>query len=384
MLGISTVVVHRSLAAKSWNNQMPQKLEKLEEEAKYENDYNDVPPSDIVAFNELRSCADLVRMHREGILQIAPEFQRDFVWQGTDQTRFIDSLIKQLPIPSMCFAMDYKLQQWMVIDGLQRISTIVKFLDGGDWRLSTLDDIDPNIAGKTAAAIKSARGDLHRYYTRVENQTLPINVLRCDFSKKDHLEYLFTIFHRLNTGGMKLNNQEIRNCIFGGSFNQLLHGLDDFPPWRRLNKMKQGNQYRYTKQEVILRFFAFHHERQRYSGQVAKFLNDYMRRNRNPSDAELARLRDLFERTVACITEKAFSGKPPGKLPITVLEALMVGVASNLPFLELLDAQEVARRAETMTADEGFSEAALAEGLSKKNKVDERMLAAIRIFSNAG
>ncbi len=206
---------------------MDSKLEQIEEDARYENDSNEVPPSDIVAFNELRSCADLFRMYKDGILQIAPEFQRDFVWQGTDQTRFVDSLIKQLPIPSMCFAMDYRAQKWMVIDGLQRISTIVRFLEGGDWRLSRLDDIDPNIAGKTAAAIKTSKDTLRKYFTRVENQSLPINVLRCDFDKKNHLEYLFTIFHRLNTGGMRLNNQEIRNCIYGGAFNNLLHELDD-------------------------------------------------------------------------------------------------------------------------------------------------------------
>lgn len=48
----------------------------------------------------------------------------------------------------MCFAMDHKVQKWMVIYGLQRILTIVKFLEGGDWRLSQLDDIEPEISGK--------------------------------------------------------------------------------------------------------------------------------------------------------------------------------------------------------------------------------------------
>jgi uncharacterized protein with ParB-like and HNH nuclease domain len=55
-------------------------------------------------------------MHQQGILEIQPDFQRDIVWQGPDQTRFIDSLIKSLPIPSMCFALDHKAQRWIVID----------------------------------------------------------------------------------------------------------------------------------------------------------------------------------------------------------------------------------------------------------------------------
>lgn len=75
-------------------------ITKMENESFYENDHAELPPSDIVAYNELRSCADLFRMHQQKILEIQPEFQRDIVWKGPDQTRFIDSLIKQLPIPA--------------------------------------------------------------------------------------------------------------------------------------------------------------------------------------------------------------------------------------------------------------------------------------------
>src|SRR5688500_9995803 len=122
---------------------MDKTLAELEADTFNEDDSAELPPLDIVAYNELRSCADLFRMHQQRILQVQPEFQRDVVWKGPDQTRFIDSLIKQLPIPSMCFALDHKAQRWIVIDGLQRISTIVKFLEGGSWRLAALDDVDP-------------------------------------------------------------------------------------------------------------------------------------------------------------------------------------------------------------------------------------------------
>ena len=190
---------------------MRSKIEKLEDEAFWENDAHEKPPADIFAFNELRSCADLFRMHQQGILDIQPEFQRDFVWKNPDQTRFIDSLIKQLPIPSLCFSYDSKQQKWLVIDGLQRISTIIRFLKGEDWNLANIDDVNPNIAGISAAAIKNSTGELQEYYKRVENSSIPITVLRCDYSNHSHLSYLFTIFHRLNSTGLKLNNQEIRN-----------------------------------------------------------------------------------------------------------------------------------------------------------------------------
>ena len=177
-------------------------------------DTSESPPSDIVAFNELRSCADLFRLKKRGILDLNPEFQRDFVWPPLVQSRFIDSLVKGLPIPSMCFAHDWKNNEYQVIDGLQRISTIVKFLDEDQkWKLSKEEDIDPKISGKLVSDLRNGPPSLRKYYDRVENISIPVTILRCDMSKTTHSEYVFTIFHRLNTGGAKLDNQEIRNCI---------------------------------------------------------------------------------------------------------------------------------------------------------------------------
>lgn len=355
-------------------------IEKLEEQALYEDDYAEVPPQDIVAYNELRSCADLFRMHQQGILEIQPEFQRDVVWKGPDQTRFIDSLIKQLPIPSMCFALDHRQQKWMVIDGLQRISTIVQFLEGGDWRLSKLKDIEPGIAGRSVAEIKTSNGGLHHYYTRVENLSIPITVLRCDFKKKAHMEYLFTIFHRLNTGGMKLNNQEIRNCIYGGSFNNLLKTLDRHPDWRRLNRMKSGQAYRFTKQELILRFFAFLDRREKYEGHLAKFLNDFMHDNQYASEQWIENKKSIFGLTVHHILEGIFGNKTPPKLSITFLEALLVGVGANLQRIEQAPIAMLQNGYQKLVSSPEFSESSLREGLSKKQRVIERLESAVNIF----
>lgn len=356
-------------------------IEQLEQRQFEEDDSPLVPPSDIVAYNELRSCADLFRMHTQGVLDIRPEFQRDVVWNGPAQTRFIDSLIKQLPIPSMCFALDHRLQRWIVIDGLQRISTIVRFLDGQDWTLSKLDDIDPAIAGKSAAAIRTGAGDLRKFYSRVENLTIPITVLRCDFSRAAHLEYLFTIFHRLNAGGMKLNNQEIRNCIYTGTFNNLLRALDHYPAWRRINKMRGKETYRYTKQELQLRFFAFLESRTQYQGHLAKFLNSFMQKYQHASEEILAQKRNVFTRTIDFIDRKIFDGGVPPKLSVTVLEALLVGVGANLPEVESLSTKQAKAAFARLGQDEAFSDSALREGLSKRMRVIARLGRAIEIFT---
>ena len=356
-------------------------LEKLEEDTFNCDDSPEMPPSDIVAYNELRSCADLFRMHFKGILNIKPEFQREVIWKPSDQTRFIDSLIKQLPIPSMCFSLDFKQQKWQVIDGLQRMSCIIRFLSDKQWTLSKLDDINPIISGQPVSEFINENSELHQYFTRVENLTLPITVLRCDYSNKSHSNYLFTIFHRLNAGGMRLNNQEIRNCIFSGTFNQLLKRLDENDMWMKINRMKTTSGYRFRKQELILRFFAFHDTYKNYNGRLSRFLNDYMADKRNPSDNFLNDKRELFLNTVDLIYKKIFAGKIPSKLTVTILEATLVGISRNLNKLKGLTELDVQKLHQELLNHEEFSEKKLSEGLSGKARVVNRLTASIKIFS---
>ena len=120
-----------------------QLIEEQEKTFSLEDSDQPIPPPDIVAYNELRSCADLFRMYESGKLELKPDFQRDVVWKQDDQSRFIDSLVKQLPIPSMCFSLDYKTQKWKVIDGLQRMTAIVKCLGNVNWQLCDLSDTHP-------------------------------------------------------------------------------------------------------------------------------------------------------------------------------------------------------------------------------------------------
>lgn len=358
------------------------KLALLEEESFYDDDGSIVPPPDIVAYNELRSCADLFRMYKQKVLDIQPEFQREIVWPTPAQTRFIDSLIKQLPIPSMCFSYDSKQQKWLVIDGLQRISTIVRFLEGGDWTLSSLDDIDQELSGKSAANIKLEESPSHHLYTRVENLTIPVTVLRCDYSKKEHLKFLFTIFHRLNTGGMKLNNQEIRNCIYAGTFNRLLQDLDKIDSWRKINRMKPNHSYRLTKQELILRFFAFSEKLPEYNGSLPTFLNEYMRENQVLPADRLNKFTQQFKKTSDLVLQKVFNDNPP-KISNTLLEAIFIGVYRNIAILEDASVESIQAKYKTLIAHKEFSEAALSEGLSKKQRVIERLSLAVTSFSDA-
>ena len=360
-------------------------MAKLEDQTFDESDSFSAPPPDIIAYNELRSCADLFRMYQENILEIRPDFQREVVWQPRAQTKFIDSLVKQLPIPSMCFSLDYRTQKWQVIDGLQRMWTIVRFLGGENWRLSRMPDVDPVLSGRTASDFLESKSqpdsNLRQYYLRVENTSLPITVIRCDSSKPEHIEYLFTIFHRLNTGAVTLNNQEIRNCIFSGSFNDFLRERDSDERWDVIKQNSQISSRRYRGQELILRFLAFREHYQDYSGGLAAFLNKYMMEHREDDEDVLDEKRQIFDRTLLIVGDSIFAEKPSGRIAIAIVEAVLVGVSANLCALEKLQPHTILEMYDKLLAAVEFSESRLSEGLSRPERVHERFSAAVEIFS---
>lgn len=355
-------------------------VEELEIEKLSEDDNSEIPPSDIVAYNELRSCADLFRLYNDKILDIHPDFQRDIVWNIEKQTRFIDSLIKQLPIPSLCLTLDYKTEKRIVIDGLQRIQSIINFLNQNeDWKLAKLEDIDDRISGKKVSEIKEKNSFL---IERVKNAVLPITILRCDLSKETHANYLFTIFHRLNSGGTALNNQEIRNAIYSGNFNNFLKEANRYDKWRVITGMNVNDiSNRFLKEELILRFFAFFETQNLYTGKLAKFLNKYMHENRKISETILADKSYYFYKTVDLIFDKITNGNMMDKTTNTVVEAIMVGVAKNLEKLSIKSNEEVKLLYDKILTSDSFSQENLAFGLSGKEKVNNRLNTSINLFS---
>lgn len=356
------------------------------------------PPEDVFAFNEVRSCADLFRMYKEGYLDIKPDYQRDIVWKDPDMTRFIDSLVKNLPIPSMCFAVDYKTKKWKVIDGLQRMSSIIRFLNpDSKWKLSSISDIHPEISGKEVSELSNPNSDLHKHYRSVSDLTIPLNVLRCDFQKPEHLEYIFTIFYRLNSGGTKLSNQEIRNGIYQGNFNELLKELQNERVWVRLCKFARvRDDRRYRRQELVLRFFAFNDSFESYKGPLVTFLNNYMSDQRYLEVNDIEKRKELFLSTASIVDSKLVMSKSNiikdspffdevydrrgGS--IIQLESAMIGVARNINSIRECSREEIQKRYRRMMDDDEFTKEKLSGGLFMKDRVQNRIRVAIDSFSD--
>ncbi|MHC6185809.1 GmrSD restriction endonuclease domain-containing protein [Acinetobacter sp. X9] len=360
-----------------------EELLEQEEELFDEDLEGETPPSDIIAFNELRSCADLFRMYKSNQLKIDPDFQRNLVWSISAKSRFIDSLAKQLPIPSMCISLDYKTDQRLIIDGLQRISSIISFLNEDNWKISNIKDIDEKLRGKTPAQISKDNRDI---FSKIENITIPVTVLRCDYSKKSHMKYLFTIFHRLNSGGNRLNNQEIRNCIYEGSFNNLLKALAkhersqsffnyEIIPLNKNHSMNR-NSYRFQFEELYLRIFAFSEKLSSYKGKLATFLNDFMDDNKNISEKKVNQWEEKMHKTWDIV----FNDNRVSKFSKSIIEAILYGVFNNLDNPNLLDPNLFKQKINELRSDENFSLIALKEGLASKEKVTARLNKAKEIF----
>lgn len=288
-----------------------------------------VPPVDVIAYNEVRSCADLFRLYASKKMEIQPDFQRDVVWKNDERTRFIDSLVKQLPIPSMCFSLDPRTQRWKVIDGLQRMTSITDFLGPNEWKLSALNDIDPLLRGNTNKSLRDGDESAVILYSAVENVTVPVTVIRCDYTKREHMRYLFTIFHRLNSGGVRLNNQEIRNCIYTGKFNNLLKEFDsNNADWGAIKSRIWGSVSRFRSVEILLRVLAFSARLDEYDGNLADYLNRFMHEHAEISVERVNEFREALTIT-AQIAIQALGDNICGKISLAIVEAVLVGVMNN-------------------------------------------------------
>jgi Protein of unknown function DUF262 len=362
-------------------------LRKEEESTFYEEDRDQpIPPPNVVAYNELRSCADLYRMFTTGKLEIQPDFQREVVWRSDEQARFIDSLVKQLPIPSMCFSLDYKTQKWKVIDGLQRMSTITNFLGTANWKIADIEDIHPSLRNKTNIKLREGSPEEKNIYSSVEDLSIPITVIRCSYEEAGHMRYLFTIFNRLNSGGVRLNNQEIRNCIYSGKFNDLLKTFDKSnKDWAAVKKRIWGPMGRFRSVEVLLRALAFSTNLKDYDGNLAGFLNGFMHRFMKITDENLDELKSKLD-FVAMNSKKALDNITPGrKKSLTFVEGILVALLHNDSYIRSIgghdkDAWLHARASEFSFLPVYVDGARYA--LSSASTVKDRLTVSIGVFSH--
>ncbi len=223
---------------------------------------------------------------------LLPDIQREYVWDNSKASRLIESLILNIPIPVLYFA-ETEEAKYEIFDGHQRVRSIVNYLDG-IFPLSGL------------AVLREYRGKRFSQLPDREQRFLKMRTLRTILISIDsHPNMKFEIYERLNTGSIMLNAQELRNSIYRGSFNNLLHELAKLDTFRALIGTKTPRR-RMVDEEAILRFFAMHARLGTYRTPLKKFLNEYMASVRNLDETQVAQQRDIFQKT--CILTQRLLG----------------------------------------------------------------------------
>lgn len=226
------------------------------------------------------SFRELISRYDEDEL-VKPELQRYYVWDKSEASRFIDSILLGLPVPSI-FLAKTKDEKLLIIDGYQRLMTVRDYVkgifskDGKVFKLSRTEKVHSKWRGKAFAELEDEE------QRRIRNTTIHAII----FMQRSPLEgdtSLFQVFERINSSGRTLLPQEIRNCVYQGPFNSLLIAINENESWRRLFG-KESKDDRMRDVEFILRFFALSSDEILFNNDppsrisLKKYLNQFMDR----------------------------------------------------------------------------------------------------------
>ena len=230
------------------------------------------------------SVQTLMEQWEEKTLKI-PEIQREYVWDNGRASRLIESLILNIPIPPVYFS-ETKDATFEVIDGHQRVRSIARYLNN-EFGLSGLRVLD-EFKGVRFFKLPA------REQRFLKSRSLRAVVISYD----SHPSMKFEVFERLNTGGISLNAQELRNSIYRGTFNRELKELVKDQNYRECIGTTMPRR-RMVDEELILRFFALRELLPKYRPPLKRKLNDYMYKNKNPREEWLDERRGVFRDTMA-------------------------------------------------------------------------------------
>lgn len=237
-----------------------------------------------------------------------PEYQRRLVWDKKKKSRLIESLLMNIPVPPI-FLFEHDLNRYEVMDGQQRLNSIIEFYSN-ELKLSGLEYWSM-LNGMTYSQLppKIQRG-LDR---RRVSATVLLN--ESGGGEAGARELRRQIFDRLNTGGQKLNAQELRNCLYSGAFNELLielagqsvfNDLWAIPRYKEnirqdhISEVLRENTFykRMQDVEIVLRFFAFRGPKSRITGAVKRMLDKKMEEALGFSQERISEERTAFKSAI--------------------------------------------------------------------------------------
>lgn len=327
------------------------------------------------------SYGEIANLRRDKELVIQPEYQRLFRWSAEQKSRLIESILLELPIPQI-FVIENSDGVYELIDGLQRISSVLQFVEPATIELESfaLDgcDIIKDLNGKSYSDLPLS------LKLRLKRSTLRTIVIKRQ--SKSFLRY--EMFKRLNTGGSLLSPQEIRNCSArmlgdeGAQFYAFLKELADNEDFKVTTQtLAQEDMEQKANEELVLRFFAAKNARDIFRGSVRDWLDDFMEGVLLKSRAfdvskEKKIFSDLFEHIAAKLGENAFvkfrGNKPLGGLAPAYFEAVAIGAYEALNELKSKPESKVRKAITELVQSEDFR-AVTGPGANNKTKLQTRI-----------
>ena len=238
-------------------------------------------------------------------LNLRPEYQRRLVWDNKKKSRFIESLLMNVPVPPV-FLYEHDLNRYEVMDGQQRLNAVLEFYNN-ELKLTGLETWKVLNGFTYAKCPPRIKRGLDR---RRISATVLLAENASEESDRDFLRR--QVFERLNTGGQQLNAQELRNSLYSGPFNDLIvdmAGVELFnniwgiPSYDEHYDREEGfidselaaNKLfkRMTDCEIVLRFFAFR-RKGKIKGSVRKILDTCMKDLRNANEEQIEEMEDAF------------------------------------------------------------------------------------------
>ena len=260
-----------------------------DEEEQYEKRKFNYDPEKINILTKEPTIDLLLRRIDEEALNLAPDFQRQAgIWDIEAKSRLIESILIRIPLPA--FYIDgTNEEEWLVVDGLQRLSTLKQFVSDKSFKLTGLEYLI-ELEGKTYDQLE------RRYQRRIEETQVTVYLI----AKGTPIEVKYNIFKRINTGGIPLSNQELRHALNPGKATKFLEKLANLKEFTRILKIGESRKKRMDDREFILGFLAFKltSYKEYQDDERDTFLNQALVKANKLSQAELNQIENDFKKSM--------------------------------------------------------------------------------------
>lgn len=330
---------------------------------------------------------EFANMYESDELIVAPDYQRLFRWKAAQKGRFVESLLLGIPTPAI-FVAETEDGVWELVDGLQRLSTVLEFF-------GVLKDADgkrlppSRLVATEGAALPALDGlgieDLSlRSRLSLRRAGCRVEVIKVGSGKR----MKYDLFERLNTGGVRLTDQEIRNCIFRAEAPKLMEHFDElaknleFSSTLEISKHKLNSLY---DRGLVLRFFALKNDLDSFRHDVEPFITNYVHKIVAGDLAFDIGVEDaIFIRTFKAISDALGAGAwkhlkndaPSGEFSVYIFEALAVAVARSIDAVEAMGADELRFRLNSIKTDDEFKKV-VGSGGNTRPRLTKRLEIAI-------